>query len=277
VTGDKAGNLAASMQLPFFYSEPGVARLNVAIDVPSDSLKFEKVKGKLHGEANVLGIAYGSDGAAAARFSDTVHFDFASQKELDAFHARPLHYEKQLHIAPGKYTFKVVFSAGAESFGKMEAPLQIDPYDGKEFMLSSLALSKEMHPASELGTAVDEELLEGRTPLVFHQLRVVPSGANHFQKTDPAAIYLEIYDPQATTPQPPALEIMLSVLDRKTGEQKLTGAARIDAAAVAGNRSVPYGLRLKLDSLPPAWYTAEVKVVDAAGKTMTRTADFEVR
>src|ERR1035438_4735105 len=99
-----------------------VARLNVAIDVPSDSLKFEKIKGKLHGEANVLGIAYASDGSAAARFSDTVHFDFAGQKELDAFHALPLHYEKQLHIAPGNYTFKVVFSAGAESFGKMEAP-----------------------------------------------------------------------------------------------------------------------------------------------------------
>src|ERR1017187_1058868 len=90
-TAGKAGNLAPSMQLPFFYSEPGVARLNVAIDVPSDSLKFEKVKGKLHGEANVLGIAYASDGGAAARFSDTVHFDFAGQKELDAFHSRPLH------------------------------------------------------------------------------------------------------------------------------------------------------------------------------------------
>ncbi len=277
VTGDKAGNLAASMQLPFFYSEPGVARLNVAIDISSDTLKFEKVKGKLHGEANVLGIAYTSDGAAAARFSDTVHFDFASQKELDAFHAHPLHYEKQLSIAPGKYTFKVVFSAGAESFGKMEAPLQIDPYDGKEFMVSGLALSKEMHPASELGTAVDEELLEGRTPLVFHGLRVVPSGTNRFQKTDPVAIYLEIYDPLAATPQPPALQIMLSVLDKKTGEQKLTGAAKIDATGVAGNRSVPYGLRLKLDSLSSAWYTAEVKVLDAAGKTMTRTADFEVR
>jgi VWFA-related protein len=277
VTGDKAGNLAASMQLPFFYSEPGVARLNVAIDVPSDSLKFEKVKGKSHAEANVLGIAYASDGSAAARFSDTVHFDFASQKDLDAFHARPLHYEKQLHIAPGKYTFKVVFSAGAESFGKLEAPLQIDPYDGKEFMVSSLALSKEMHPASEMGTAVDEELLEGRTPLVFHQLRVVPSGTNHFQKTDPVAIYLEIYDPLATTPQPPGLQIMLRVLDKKTSEEKLTGAAKIDAAAVAGNRSVPYGLRLKLDSLSPGWYTAEVKVLDAAGKTMTRTADLEVR
>jgi VWFA-related protein len=277
VTGDKAGNLAASMQLPFFYSEPGVARLDVAIDISSDTLKFEKVKGKLHGEANVLGIAYTSDGAAAARFSDTVHFDFASQKELDAFHAHPLHYEKQLYIAPGKYTFKVVFSAGAESFGKMEAPLQIDPYDGKEFMVSGLALSKEMHPASELGTAVDEELLEGRTPLVFHGLRVVPSGTNRFQKTDPVAIYLEIYDPLAATPQPPALQIMLSVLDKKTGEQKLTGAAKIDATGVAGNRSVPYGLRLKLDSLSPAWYTAEVKVLDAAGKTMTRTADFEVR
>jgi len=34
---------------------------------------------------------------------------------------------------------------------------------------------------------------------------------------------------------------------------------------------------LKLSALQPGWYTAEVKVVDAAGKSMIRTADFEVR
>jgi VWFA-related protein len=278
VSGDKPGNLAATMQLPYFYSEPGVARLNVAMDIPSDALKFDKVKGKLHAEANVLGIAYAADGTAAARFSDTVHYDFATQKELDAFHARPLHYEKQLHIAPGKYTFKAIFAAGGDSFGKVEAPLQVDAYDGKELMISALTLSKEMHPASELGSAMDEELLEGRTPLVFHQLRVIPSGTNHFAKTDPTAIYLEVYDPLATTATPPAIQIVLRVLDKKTNEEKLPpGAAKIDAAAVAGNKSVPYGLRVKVDSLPPAWYIAEVKVVDAAGKTMTRTVDFEVK
>ena len=224
-----------------------------------------------------MGIAYTADGSPAARFSDTVHFDFDNQKELDAFHSRPLHYEKQLHIAPGNYTFKVVFSPNAESFAKMEAPLDIDPYDGNQFMLSSLTLSKEMHPAAELGTAVDEELLEGRTPLVFRELRVVPSGSNRFQKTDPVSIYLEIYDPLSATPHPPPMEVLLRVVDKKTGEEKLTGAAKIDAAEVEANRSVPYGLRLRLSALAPAWYTAEVKVIDAAGKTMTRRADFEVK
>jgi len=145
-----------------------------------------------------MGIAYLSDGSAAARFSDTVHYDFGSQKELDAFHAKPLHYEKEMHIAPGKYTFKVVFATGAGSFAKMESPLEIQPYAAGDFMVSGMAFSKEMHPASELGTAADEELLEGRTPLVFNDLRMVPAGTNHFQRADGLAlIYLEVYDPLA--------------------------------------------------------------------------------
>ena len=277
VAGAEAGNVAASMQLPFFYRDAGEARLNVSMELPSAALKFEKVKGKFHSDVNVLGIAYSADGVAAARFSDTVNFDFANQKDLDVFHAQPMHYEKQFGIAPGKYTFKVVFRCGADAFGKLEAPLAIDPYDGKQFMLSALALSKEMHPASDVGTTLDSELLEGRTPLVFRDVRVVPAASNQFKRTDPGALYLEIYEPLATEKEPPSLEIKMRVVDKKTGEEKSTGGVRLDSAAVAGNAMVPYGLKIKLDTLQPGQYRADVQVGDSAGKIMMRSVEFEVK
>jgi hypothetical protein len=275
--GDAAGTMTASMQLPFFYIEAGVARLNVALEIASTAVHFEKVKGRFHGEANVLGIAYAPDGSVAARFSDAVKRDFATEKEVDAFHATPLHYEKQLSIAPGQYQFKVAFSSGVENFGKLESPLVVDPYDGKQFQVSALALSKETHPTSELAAALDEELLEGRAPLVFRDVRVVPSGTNRLQRTGSAAIYLEVYEPLATEPDPPSVEFQLRVIDRKSGEEKSTGSAKLDSAAVAGNAIIPYGLKLKLDTLNPGTYRAEVRVSDSAGKSATRVVDFEVR
>lgn len=276
IAGDQPGRMAASMLVPFFYAEADTARLRVAMEIPSGSFRFEKVKGKSHAEANILGIAYKPDGAVGARFSDTVKLDFASQKDLEAFHGQPLHYEKQFLAAPGKYTLKVVFSSGGESFAKLEMPLDIDPYDGKQFMLSGLALSKEFHPAAELGTAQDAELLEGRTPLIFNDLRIVPSGSSRFRKTDAAAIYAEVYEPLLAEAQPPAVEVRMRVVDRKTGEVKWTGVSRPDTAGHAGSPVLPIGLKLNLDALASGTYRVDVEAVDSAGKTMMRSAEFTV-
>ncbi|HYA24250.1 MAG TPA: VWA domain-containing protein, partial [Terriglobales bacterium] len=47
-TGSQAGTIAASIEAPYFYSSPNTARVNVAMDIPANSIKFEKVKGKQH-------------------------------------------------------------------------------------------------------------------------------------------------------------------------------------------------------------------------------------
>ena len=54
-TATAAGTIAASMRAPFFYTGANTARVAVAIEIPSESIKFEKVKGKMHADVNVLG------------------------------------------------------------------------------------------------------------------------------------------------------------------------------------------------------------------------------
>ena len=43
-------------------------------------MKAEKSKGKLHAAVNVLGVAYASGGAVAAKFSDTVKLMFKTRR-----------------------------------------------------------------------------------------------------------------------------------------------------------------------------------------------------
>ncbi len=73
--GGQAGSIHGAMETPYFYTAPNVARVNLAMEIPSDSLKFDKQKGKYHANINVLGIAYRPDGTVGARFSDTVNLD----------------------------------------------------------------------------------------------------------------------------------------------------------------------------------------------------------
>jgi len=66
------------------------------------------------------------------------------------------------------------------------------------------------------------------------------------------------------------------VVDRKTGEVKSTGASRLNTTGRAASSALPIGLRLKLDGLAPGPYRVDVEAVDSAGKTMLRSADFQV-
>jgi len=276
--GEMAGNVAASMQAPFFYTSPDTARVNLAMDIPSSAMKFEKVKGKQHSSINVLGVAYKPDGSVAARFSDTVNLDFEEKKELQEFQKYPFHYENQFEVASGQYKLRVVFSSGNESFGKLEAPLVIDPYNGKQFSMSALALSKDVQRVSDMASGLDAELLEDKKPLVVQGMQLTPSGSNRFKTTDNAAIYLEVYEPLLLGPNPPKVGLELKILNRKTGEQKIDAGFTNTAPSIrAGNPVIPLGMKLPVSSLTAGDYRVEVRALDSAGNsTKPSTADFEV-
>jgi VWFA-related protein len=274
--GQSKGKLGASLQLPYFYASPNVARVNVAMEIPSESFKFEKVKGKLHSEMNLLGIAYRQDGSVGAKFSDTVKLDYDNKNEVEAFAKKPLHYESQFDIATGEYNFKVVFSAGGENFGKIEKPLAIEPFDGKQFAVSSLALSKELRPTDN-NSSIDAVLIEERVPLVSRGIQAIPAAVYSFKQTDSLGIYLEIYEPGLTEEKPPDVDFSLRVVDRKTNEQK-AGAASVSLAKYIrpGNPLIPVILNVPVKDLPAGSYRLDLMGHDSVGKSQVRSADFEV-
>jgi len=274
-SSEMAGNVIGTAEAPFFYTSPNTARVNLAVGIPSNALKFEKVKGKQHSSVNILGIAYKPDGTIAARFSDTVDLDFDGKKELEEFQKQPFHYENQFEIASGQYNLKIVFNSGNETFGKLQVPLVVDPYDGKQFSMSGVALSNQFHRVSDLSTGLDSELLADRTPLVVQGIQVVPSDNNRFKKTDNAAVFVEIYAPLLMGPKPPQVGVELMVVDRKTGEKKVDVASR--AANQPGSAVAPMGLKLPVATLAPGSYRVELRALDSVGNaTKARTADFEV-
>jgi VWFA-related protein len=278
--GTQAG-VAATMALPYFYTSSNTARVNLAMEIPSSAIKFEKEKGKQHASVNVLGIAYKADGSVAARFSDTMNLDLDGKKEVQEFQKQPMHYENQFDVASGQYTLKVAFSSGGDTFGKLEAPLSIDAYDGKQFSVSGIALSHDIHRVSDLATGLDDVLLQDHTPLVVQGMQIVPSGGTHFVKTDNAVLYFEIYEPlMVNTPATPLkVGVAYLVVDRKSGEKKVDNSGLIDlqTSAKAGNPVIPLGFKIPVDKLPPGAYRAELKAMDSAGNSSkARTVEFEV-
>jgi VWFA-related protein len=275
--GTQAGSVRGSLKAPYFYTGPNVARVNLAMEIPSDTMQFNKDKGKYHANLNVLGIAYRPDGTVGARFSDTVNFDL-EKEEWKAFTKLPYRYENQFDAAPGAYKLTVVMSAGSNTFGKFESPLQIDAYDGKHFSLGGVVLTNSAAPLTDIPTGLDSQLLEDRSPLVVKGMQMIPSGSNRFKKSDNVIVYTEVYEPLLTSANPPQVGFGYHVYEMGTNKEvAFTGVMRTDDFIQKGSPVIPVGLRVVVQDLPAGSYRLVMQAVDGAGNhAADRMVDFEV-
>jgi VWFA-related protein len=245
----QSGNLRASIRLPFFYTAPNVARVHLLLQLASAGIPPE---------IDVLAQAIASDGTVAARVDDKVRLDSSR-------------YEKTFGIAAGRYTFTVVFSSGGKDFGKLELPLDVDPYSSGDFAISGLALSRETAPASELDLGGNSVLLGNRTSLVAAGTRYVPSGSDQFAKGGSTFVYFEVYEPR-----PAPVTVDLRILDANTrATQKDSGPIRIEAPQDGAVLRI--GEPLPLDGLDSGSYLLEVSAEEAGGKRATRVTLLEIR
>ena len=276
------GNIPVSLRAPYFYTGPNIARVNIALDVPAEQLDFGKEKGDFHSEVKILGIAYREDGSVAARFSDNRKIDL-DKKEMKEFTKGSFNYANTFEIAPGKYNLKVVLASGDQGFGKYELPLVIDPYDGQHFQLSSVALTNNTRPVSQMGEGLDTALLEDRTPLVAktsngQALELIPSSNNRFRKDEKVGFYAEVYEPGMASSIPPRIGILYNILDRKTNQSvDASNTILVNDFAQKGNPVIPLGLVVPMDKLQPGQYRIEVRARDDRGNASpTRTAEFDL-
>jgi len=276
-TGTQAGTMQGMFQVPYFYTAPNVARVNLTMEIPSNTVQFNKDKGKYRASLNVLGIAYKPDGSVGAKFSDTVNLDL-EKDEMKDFTKQPYFYQNQFDAGSGDYKLTVVVSSSGDAFGKYESKLQIDPYDGKQFGLGGVVLTNSLQRLSDIPTSLDSVLLEDRTPLVVKGMQFNPSASNRFKKTDSVSLYTEIYEPLLTSANPPQVMAGYAIVERGSGKVVFkSGAIRMDDFVQKGSPMVPVGLNIKLGEMAPGSYQLVMMAVDGVGNhAKNRTIDFDV-
>ena len=109
-------------------------------------------------------------------------------------------------------------------------------------------------------------------------MQLFPSATNRFKKTDTAAAYVEVYDPLLAGDKPPQIGLEYRIVDKKSGENKLdVGVTDTKDQIKPGNPTVPIGVRLPLETLPPGSYRVDLRAQDSLGNTTGfHTADFEL-
>jgi VWFA-related protein len=271
---DKAGNTVASASVPFFYEPNGMARVDLALEIPSPVLEPTDRNGKVHAEMDVLGVAYVVPGGdVAARFTHKMKFDFDTRRQFDDFLRRPLHCEHQFEVASGNYQFKVVFRSAKDRFGAVEVPLAIDPFNAAQLSLSAIALSRNVKPISP--EAAQEEAETGKVPLIFRGHRITVSGSDVLSRTGTAEAYFEIYLPLVAGAGAVRLTMRMRLLDAQSDQERWnSGDVDLSALAKSGNRVIPVALILPVAGLPAGTHRAELTVKDSAGGKAARRINF---
>ena len=275
VASSEPGNVPVTFSAPYFYSSPGVARVNIALQIPASEISFEKQKKGFHSEVNVLAIAYREDGSVAARFSDTVKLDM-EKKDVKEFSKGSFPYQNTFDIAPGKYTLKLVLSAGGEKFAKYEAPLIIAPFDGKKLAISGAALSNTFRPVDKAAATLNAALLEDQTPMIYQGVQVFPSPGNHFKRGEKVGFYVEVFEPLMQSSEVPRVGVLFNIVDRKTNQPVYSSnTILLDPLLQAGNPLIPVLHGIPTDNLQAGEYRLEVRARDSAGAaTPLSSADF---
>jgi VWFA-related protein len=276
-TGTQAGTMRGSFQVPYFYTAPNMARVNLTMEVPSNTIQFKSDNGKYHASLNVLGIVSKPDGSVRARFADTVNFDL-EKDALAEFTKQPYIYQNQFDAEAGDYKLTVVVSSGNDAFGKYESRLQIDPYDGNQLALGGVVLSNSVQHLGDIPTDVDSVMGEDRTALVVKGKQINPSASNRFKKTDTVALYTEVYEPLLASPNPPQLAAGYTIIERSSGTTIFTtGAAALDGFIQKGNPKVAVAMSVIVKDLAPGSYRLVMMAVDSVGNHATnRVIDFDI-
>jgi hypothetical protein len=271
--GVPGGDMDASISLPFFYDSDGMARVKLALDVPSPDLQPIDRSGEVHAELQLLGIAYASGDEVAARFTHKLNFDFPTRRDFEEFLRRPLHCEHEFKIAPGNYRFQLVFRWSKDRLGTVETPLVIEGPRPAQLGLSAIALSRDVQSISPEDAQDAAEA--GEPALIFRGNRISVSGSDVLPRTGIAEAYFEVYRPAPTGASATRLSLRLRLLDEVTHDERWnSGNVDLSNLGKPADRVIPVALRLPVASLPVGKYRAELTVTDGSGTGATRTVSF---
>jgi len=303
------GDIPVRLQTGFSHRDNGKALVQISLEFPWDALKYRWDKHWfMQGTIGTLGAVYKADGSMLVRFSDFVccsayNTDFlqgtggadreaflhelptdigslvSARLSAEASRALATGYETQIELVPGEYDLRIVLSDG-EKFGRAEAQLNIENYDGKGLALSSVMLCKrfrDAHVAAVEASAAN--FAPQYVPMVSKGIQVTPAGDTDFKTDEPLIPYFEIYAPHAAGEPTTRIQVHLRIVDAKNGAIVKESPA-VDAATYMqpGSTTIPIAREVPISTLPEGEYRLEVQATDFAGRsTAWRSANFTIK
>lgn len=264
---DPVTELTIAMEVDYFQLNRAEYFVPVAVKIPGRELALAKRGGAERTLIDFIGEVKDDFGTTIQNVRDKadVRLSDATAAELAK---RPIEYSTGFTLLPGKYRIKFLArDAETGRIGTYEAKFVVPNLnkEDKRIPISSVVLSSQRVELKEAlyNAAKDKGQAEVASPLVQDGQKLIPSVTRVFSKSRDMYVYLQAYEPAATSIQP-----LVAFVSFYRGQTKAFETPPLEVTDGLNNRlkTVPLKFNLSLTKLPPGEYNCQVTVLDPTGQ-----------
>jgi VWFA-related protein len=265
--GDPVTELTIAMEIDYFQLNRAEYFVPVAIKIPGRELALARKGGAEHTLIDFIGEVKDDYGSTIQNVRDRVDVKLSGETAA-RLAKQPIEYATSFTLLPGKYKIKLLArDAETGRIGTYETTFVI-PNLNKEVQripVSSVVLSSQRVDLKEAiyNAVKSKEQAETTNPLVQEGEKLIPSVTRVFSKSRQMYIYLQAYEPAATTTQP-----LVAFVAFYRGQAKVFETQPRSVSDAMSNRlkTMPLRFDLTLDQLSPGAYNCQVTVLDPTGQ-----------
>jgi VWFA-related protein len=264
--GDPMTELTIAMEVDYFQLNRAEYFVPVAMKIPGSELALARRGGAEHTVIDFIGEVKDEYGTTVSNVRDKVDIKLTGETAAELA-KRPIQYDTGFTLLPGAYTIKVL--ARDDETGHIGTYINkfVIPNLNKEekrVPISSVVLSSQLQDIrNALFTAKDKDKGLVANPLVQNGQKLLPNVTRVFSRSKDMYVYLQAYQPNATTAQP-----LVAFVTFYRGQTKAFETAPLPVSDAQANRlkTMPLKFVVSLGKLQPGRYNCQVTVLDPTGQ-----------
>ncbi|MEO5924034.1 MAG: VWA domain-containing protein [Bryobacteraceae bacterium] len=260
--GDPVTDLGMALEVNYFRRARDRYFVPISVKIPGTDIELARKGGAESTRLDFIGQVRDAKGQLQGTVRDNIKVALKGDAVGDLA-KRNLAYDTGFTLPPGAYSIK--FLARENETGKMgtfETKFTIPDLSGPSPTLpvSSVVLSYQREQLSaQVASAIKDRRLITANPLIQNNQKLIPSVTRVFRKDESMFVYLEAYQPEATTTQ-----MLVASVAFYRGKTKAfeTTPLEIHDGLDPLSKAVPVRFSVPLSGLEPGRYTCQVLVLN---------------
>ena len=264
--GDPITELTIAMEADFFQLNNAEYYVPVAMKIPGSELTLAKKGGAERTSIDFIGEIKDEYGTTITNVRDTVNIPLKEQTAQE-LGKHPILYDTGFTLLPGPYTIKVLArdnETGRIGTYMMKIVVPNLNKEQKRIPISSVVIGSQFIAFNQAlyNAAKDKGKSEVISPLVQDGQKLLPSVTRVFSRTKDMYVYLQAYEPTATTTQP-----LVAFVTFYRGQSKAFETPPIQVSEALANKlkTMPMKFSIPLAKLTPGRYNCQVTILDPTG------------
>ena len=265
--GDPITELTIAMEVDYFQLNNAEYFVPIMVKIPGSELALARKGGAERTLLDFITEVKDDFGTTMQNVRDKADIKLSDSTAAELAKRR-IEYPTGFTLLPGKYSVKFLArDAETGRIGTYQTKFFIPNLNKEEkrVHISSVVLSSQLvDPKDAIYNASKEkDKSEIANPLVVDGQKVIPSVTRVFSKTKDMYVYLQAYEPTATTIQP-----LVAFVTFYRGQTKVFETPPLTVSAGLNNKikTIPLKFNLSLSQLLPGEYNCQVTVLDPTGQ-----------